>query len=147
MANTPRKLDVWEVFEAIGNAKGKKEKLNILKEHSNRVAVRDVLQGTFDPEIQWNLPAGIPPYTPQVEGPPPPRSLLKEHLKFKYFVKGFRESDDLDSIRRERMFIDILETVDSRDAAILVTMINKQKPEYDGLTEKLVKEAIPGLIP
>jgi hypothetical protein len=146
MANTPRPKDVFEVFEAVAAAKTRKAKVKILQDN-NRMPVRDVLQGTFDPRVQWNLPEGTPPYTPQADGPPPPNTLLKEHMKFKYFVKGNRTSDDLDSIRRERMFIDILESVHCKDAAIMVSMINKQKPEYEGLTEKLVKEAFPDLIP
>jgi hypothetical protein len=68
-------------------------------------------------------------------------------MKFKYFVKGLRESEELNPVRRERMFIDILETIPSKDAAILVSMVNKTKPEFDGLTKKLVQEALPDLIP
>ena len=147
MVNTVRIKDVWEVFDAIGKATSRKAKLEILKENSNRMCIRDILQGTFDPRVKWLLPEGIPPYTPQVEGPPAPKTLIKEHLNLKYFVAHSPLAQDLDSIRRERMFIDMLESVDPRDAAILVTMINKKKPEYDGLTLKLVKEAIPNLIP
>ena len=146
MVGTVRVKDVYEVFEAVASAKNRKAKLKILQEN-DRMPVRDVLQGTFDSRIQWNLPAGTPPYTPQAEGAPTPKTLLKEHLKFKYFVKGLRESEDLNNVTRERMFIDILETIPPKDAAILVSMVNKKKPDFDGLTEKLVKEAYPDLIP
>ena len=146
MVGTVRVKDVYEVFEAVASAKNRKAKLKILQEN-DRMPVRDVLQGTFDSRIQWNLHAGTPPYTPQAEGAPTPKTLLKEHLKFKYFVKGLRESEDLNNVTRERMFIDILETIPPKDAAILVSMVNKKKPDFDGLTEKLVKEAYPDLIP
>lgn len=146
MVNKARALDVYEVFEKIEQAAARKDKIRILKENSNRPAIRDVLQGTFDPNIQWNLPAGTPPYTPQVDGPPAPKTLLKEHMNFRYFVKGLISSERLTTIKRERMFIDLLESIHPRDAEILVSMINKKQP-VSGLTEKLVKEAIPGLIP
>jgi len=146
MVNTVRAKDVWEVFEAISKASSRKEKIKILRAN-NKPAVRDVLRGTFDPVIVWALPEGVPPYTPQPEGPPSPRSLLKEHMTFRYFIKGFPSAENLDQLKRERLFIDLLECVQPKDAAILVTMINKQKPEYDGLTIKLVKEALPDLIP
>lgn len=146
MVNKARALDVWEVFEKIDKAKSRKQKLEILQ-NDQRMVLRDVFRGFFDNKIQWNLPGGTPPYTPQVDGPPPPATLLKEHLKFKYFVKGFSESERLQTVKRERMFIDILESVHPKDAEILVAMINKQKPDYDGLTENLVKEAYPDLIP
>ena len=146
MVATVRVKDVHEVFEAVASAKNRKAKLQVLQEN-NRMPVRDVLQGTFDSRIQWNLPTDTPPYTPQAEGAPSPRTLLKEHLKFKYFVRGLRESEDLSNVTRERMFIDILETIPPKDAQILVSMVNKKKPDFDGLTEKLVKEAYPDLIP
>lgn len=145
MANTVTR-HVWEVLDRVSKGRTRADKIKRLKEYENLMALRDVLQGAFDPRIEWNLPPGTPPYTPQVEGPPPPSTLLKEHLKFKFFVKGLRESEDLMSVKRERLFIDLLESVDPRDAEAVVNMINK-KPPVKGLTEKIVKEALPDLIP
>ena len=48
------------------------------------------------------------------------------------------------TVKREKMFLDILETVHPRDAELLVNMINK-KP-IDGVTKRLTKEAFPDLI-
>jgi len=138
--------EVWEIFEKFEKAKNRKERIQILKENSQHWAMRDVLQGTFDDKVQWNLPSGAVPYTPQAEDAPTPSSLNKTHMQFKYFVSGLRESEDLLNIKRERMFVDMLESIDSRDAAILVSMINKKAPAK-GLTEKIVKEALPDLIP
>lgn len=134
---------VYEIFEKVAKAKARKEKIAILQEN-NIMPVRDVLQGTFDPKIQWNLPAGKVPYEPAPEQSHM-STLLKQHVKFKYFVKGFRESEKLRPLKRERMFLEILEGVHPRDAEILVDMINK-KTSVKGLTEKLVKEAYPDLI-
>lgn len=145
MVETVRLLDVFEVFSEIEKSKNRKAKIKVLQDN-NRMPIRDVLQGTFDDNIQWKLPGGTPPYTPQVEGPPPPSSLIKEHLKFKYFVKGLQVCENLSDLRRERMFIDILESIHPKDAEILVSMVNK-KLEVTGLTKKLVQEAYPDLIP
>jgi hypothetical protein len=145
MVNRAKPLDVFEIFEKVSKAKSRKDKIQVLREN-DIMPVRDVLQGTFDDRIQWNLPGGTPPYTPVVEGPPPPSSLLKQHLRFKYFVKGLRDSENLNSIKRERLFIDMLESVHPKDAEILVSMINKKQP-VSGLTKKLVQEAYPDLIP
>ncbi len=134
---------VFEILEKVSNAKTKKEKITLLREN-DIMPLRDVLRGTFDDAIQWNLPDGVPPYTPNIPESPP-SSLFKQHLKFKYFVKGLRESSGLNPIRRERMFIDILEAIHPRDAEILVEMINK-KSSVKGLTKELIKEAFPGLL-
>ena len=65
--------------------------------------------------------------------------------KFKYFVKGLRESNRLPAVKREKIFIDMCESVHPRDAELLVAMINKEPPTK-GITKELVKEAFPDLI-
>jgi hypothetical protein len=137
--------EVFEILERVEKAKTRDEKIKILRQF-NVMPVRDVLQGTFDDNIQWNLPEGTPPYTPNNEDAPAPSSLRKQHMKFKFFVKGLRESEQLNRIKRERMFIDMLESVAAQDAKLLIKMINKEQP-VKGLTKKLVQEAYPDLIP
>lgn len=143
MAVSARKPEVYEILEKVENAKTKKDKIAVLQ--ANEIMpLLDVLKGTFDETIQWNLPGGTPPYTPNNEESYP-SSLLRQHRNFKYFVKGLRESSRLSPIRRERMFIDILEAIHPKDAELLVSMINKKSP-LKGLTKSLVKEAFPQLI-
>lgn len=139
-----KKLEVFEIFELFEKAKTRKDKISVLQKH-NIMPVRDVLQGTFDDKIVWNLPAGAPPYNQNLPESTP-STLLKQHLKFKFFVKGLVESDRLTKIKREGMFISMLEAVHPEDAKILVSMINKQPP-VKGLTKKIVEEAYPDLIP
>lgn len=143
MAVAARKLEVFEILEKVENAKTKKDKIAVLQAN-DVMPLLDVLRGTFDETIQWNLPGGTPPYTPNNEESYP-SSLLRQHRNFKYFVKGLRESSRLNPIRRERMFIDILEAIHPKDAELLVSMINKKSP-MKGLTKSLVKEAFPQLI-
>lgn len=143
MAITPKRLEVFEIIEQTVKTKSRKDKIKFLQE--NRIsALLDVLRGTYDDAIQWNLPEGTPPYTPQEEGAQP-STLLKYHLNFKYFVKGLRESNRLTNVKRERMFIDMLEAVHPKDADILIAMINK-KNLGRGITKKLIQEAFPDLI-
>jgi len=144
MAIGMKKLEVFEILQKVEKAKSRKEKIEILQKN-NIMPVRDVLQGTFDDRVQWNLPIGDVPYTANsIESYP--STLLKQHLKFKYFVKGLRESDNLSKPKREKLFIDMCESVHPEDAKILVSMINKKAP-VKGLTKKLIQEAYPDLIP
>lgn len=138
-------MEVFEVLDLFTEAKSRKDKIEVLKKYGQNMPVRDVLQGTFDPSIEWNLPDGTPPYTPNNEDTAP-SSLRRQHLDFKYFVKGLLESNRLNPIKRERMFIDMLESVHPEDAKILVSMINKKAP-VKGLTKKIVQEVYPNLIP
>lgn len=143
MAVSAKRLEVFEIFDKVANAKTKKERIDILKQNAI-MPVKDVLRGTFDNSIVWNLPGGEPPYTPN-KPESTPSTLLRQHRFFKYFVKGLRESENLNKIRREKMFIEILESVHPRDAEILLCMINKKQP-VKGLTKKLVQEVFPDLI-
>lgn len=137
-------LQVYEILEKAASKKAKKDKVAVLREHGRNMALRDVLQGTFDERIEWKLPTGYVPYTPAREEAIP-ATLRKEHLKFKFFVAGLRDCERLDSIKREKMFLDIVETIHPKDAELLINMINK-KPPMKGITKALVKEAFPDLI-
>ena len=143
MAITKPAKQVFEILEEAAKKRAKKDKVNALREY-NIMPVRDVLQGTFDDKIQWNLPTGPVPFTPSSEESPP-NSLLKAHLNFKYFVKGLRESSRLTNVKREKMFIDMCESIHPRDAEVIIAMINKESP-VKGITKNIVKEAFPDLI-
>ena len=123
MAVSAKRLEVYEVLERVSKAKTKQERVNILKTHDS-ISLRDVLRGTFDEVIQWNLPEGEPPYTPN-KPESPPSTLHRQHRNFKYFVKGLRESENLNKIKRERMFIEVLESVHPEDAKVVLSMVKK----------------------
>ena len=143
MAVSSKRLEVFEILDKVAQAKTKEERIDILRKNEI-TAVKDVLRGSFDDTIKWNLPEGDPPYTPN-KPESTPSTLLRQHRYFKYFVKGLRESESLSKIRREKMFIEMLEAVHPRDAEILLCMISK-KQAVKGLTKKLVQEAYPNLI-
>ena len=69
---------------------------------------------------------------------------LKHNRKFANWVKG-GPGEKLPAFRREKLFIDLLETVHPKDAELLCNMIDKKQPAK-GITKKLVQEAYPGLI-
>ena len=137
-------LQVYELLEKFEKTKSRKEKIEVLRSYPH-MALKDVLRGIFDDRVQWNLPGGEPPYSASSDESTP-STLLKQHLKFKYLVRGIPTSDELPSIRREKIFLDMLETVHAGDAKVLVSMINKKSP-VKGLTKKIVQEAYPDLIP
>lgn len=137
------KMQVFEILDKATKAKNRDERIKVLQEN-NIMPVLDILRGTFDETIQWNLPAGTPPYTPNDESSPP-STLLKQHLNFKFFVKGLRDSSALGKVKREKKFIDMLESVHPRDAELIISMVNKKSP-HRYITKKLVQEAFPNLI-
>lgn len=137
-----RRLEVYEVFEAITKAKTREEKIEILKQN-NHHAVRDIIKGALDPAIEWNLPKGRPPFT-ENKAESTPSSLLRENQKFTYIVKGGKGEAML-GFKRERLFIGILESIHPQDAELVLKMVEKKMP-VKGLTRKIVEEAYPGLL-
>ena len=136
-------LFIYEVFEKVGKASTKDQKIKILKDNETW-ALKDVLRGIFDERIEWLLPQGAsPPYTP-ADPQSVPQNLLTQNKQFTYFVKGGKGTQ-LPSFKREQIFIRLLESIHPGDAELLIDMINRKAPAKT-VTKKLVEEAFPNLI-
>ena len=133
---------IHEVIDLVAKAKTRDEKISLLKQHETQ-ALKDVLVGTYDSRVEWNLPEGKPPFEPAVEGSVP-SNLLKRTNQFNYFIKG-GTGDTLPAFKREGIFISLIEQVHPADTEIVLKMVSK-KPLAKGLTKKLIEEAFPGLV-
>ena len=132
---------VYEVFEEMNKKTKKADKVKVLKDNESW-ALKDIIRGSMDSTVQWNLPPGAPPYTPALEHNHPANP-LRENKLFKYFVKG-GPGDKLPAVKRESIFIGLIEGVHPTDAELVIAMINKEKPK--GLSKPIVQEAFPGLL-
>ncbi len=103
----------------------------------------DYIRCVFDSRVNFLLPEGRPPFTP-ADAEKVPSSWHKQHIKLQYFVKGLK-ADHILPMRRESMFIGMLESVHPSDAEILVAMVAK-KSTVAGLSVETVKEALPRII-
>lgn len=140
-----KRILVSEVLELVAKTDSKKEKIEILRKH-NSLELRDVLKGAFDESVQFILPKGKPPIDENEKKKYDKTHLVHETKKFRYFVKG-GPGEQVNALRRERMFIDVLYRIDSREADLICKMKDKELDGvYKGLTKKLVQEAFPGLI-
>ena len=68
-------------------------------------------------------------------------SIRKEYTKFYNFIKG--GNDSLSSLRRETMFINILEGLHPLEAEILVLVKDKRLTDRYKITKEVVSEAYP----
>jgi hypothetical protein len=132
---------IYEILFEIGSKKNKSDKINLLKNNESW-ALKDVLKGTFDDRIKWLLPTGEPPYQ-ESEPHNHPSNLIREHKKFRYFAKGGPGSK-LSAVKRESIFIGLIESIHPEDAKIVINMINKMPPK--GISKSIVQEAFPGLL-
>lgn len=136
-------VQVFEIFQKIELETSRPKRLKLMQQYSDVPAFKDILRGMFDDTLEFLLPEGKPPYTPNIPESVP-STLLKKHRQFGYFVKG-GPGTSLPAYKRERMFIELLESVHPDDALLVLAMVGK-KPPFKGLTKKLVKEAFPNLI-
>jgi hypothetical protein len=136
-------FNVRETFEAIGNAKTREEKSDLLLKREN-FATKAILQLNFHPSAKWLLPPGSPPYTPATDGDMTSNSLHYEVKKLDYYTDP--SPHELPMLRRESMFVGLLERLDPEDA-IMIIEVKDKKLSYKGLTYKMVRDTFPDLLP
>ena len=131
---------VSEIFTKINNAKDKPKKIEVLRQYDSP-GMRMVLKGAFDPKIEWDLPPGTPPYIANEAPAGTEHTYLEvEARKLYNFAKGGNAS--LNKIRKETLFIQMLEGLHAEEAKVLIDMKNKTlNKTYKGLTSEMVKEA------
>lgn len=133
---------VYEVIEVAAKQKDRVDKISVLRENETW-ALKDILRGAYDESVQWNLPPGDPPFEKNKERSHP-SNLHKLNKQFTFFVKGGK-GDKMPAVKREAIFIRMLEAVHPTEAEMLLLMKDK-KPLAKGITKKLVEEAFPNLI-
>jgi len=132
------KLSISEIVNKAIELNTKEEKVEWLRENDNS-ALRIVLKYMYNPNIKFLIPDTAPPWKKNdyvdVEG-----MLYKEARRLRIFVEG-GGYDGLDQVKREQLFISLLEDIDNNDAELLCKMIAQK--QLKGLSRKTVQEAFP----
>lgn len=134
---------IYTVLSDIAETKGTNEKIKKLRSAEKINAVPSILRMIFDPTIQFSLPEGVPPYTPQEDMLDNTGGLYRDFTKIKYFME--HPQNTIHQIKRETMFIEMLEALHPKDAELLVAIKDKKLP-FKGITKKLVTDTFPELI-
>ncbi len=159
----------YEVFDAVSKMRSKALKVEALQRY-NDPSIRAVLIWNFDPNVISQLPPGEVPYGntkkdematgtlsdkigdavdkmnemgsnslgSQDQGR---TTIRKEYKMFYNFIKGGNPS--LSGLRRETMFINILEGLHPLEAEILILVKDKKLGEKYKITQEVVAEAFP----
>ena len=134
------KLLMHEVLQKVSNAKTKKEKIDILRQHDHQ-SLRMVIKSSFDANIEWALPEGNVPFT-RNDAPEGTEhaSLSFESRKLYHFIRG--GNNQITQNKRETMFVQMLEGLHQSEADVLVAAKDKKLHQvYKGLSAPVVKEA------
>ena len=137
-------LSIPLIFEDVAKANSFEARQKVLLENES-TPLKELLKYAFHPDIKFVLPLGMPPY--KTIGSPEeynPTYLYPNIRKFYLFVEGGHEG--LTQLRREQLFIQILESLHPKEAEVVIQVKDK-KLNYRGLTYKLVKKTFPEILP
>jgi len=141
--NLPPNPFVSEILALVSKQKTNAKRIEVLREYENQ-ALKSVLIWNFDDTVITVLPAGDVPFKPN-EAPAGTEhtSLRQEHQYLYNFIKG--GNDSLASLRRETMFIQMLEGLHPLEAEILCLVKDKKLQTKYKITKEIVTQAYPDI--
>ena len=139
----PNDALVSEILQKVSSAKTKKEKIDLLQEYNNN-ALRAILIIIFDESLEFLLPAGEVPFTPNDAPVGTEHTRLIQEYKglYRYFKGG---DSSLKGMKREQLFVQLLEGLAEEEANLLVSACNKDIQSKYRVTKAAVAEAFPSI--
>ena len=171
--NLPKKPFVFEVLDLVSKQKSKAKKVEVLKKY-DEFHLRTIFLWNFDTVIQSVLPEGDVPYQSYddqntysgnlttkmqediramhetgsfsmgVSDTQGRTTIRRECKNFYHFVKG--GNDGMNNMRRESMFINILQGLHPLEAEIICLVKDKKLSDKYNITREIVEEAYPDII-
>lgn len=132
-------FEILDEFEKV--PKSDAERAQFLRDHES-TPLKTILQFAFDDSVKSALPPGEPPYTPSVQIDSHLNMYQAARTLYVFCVGG---ADSLTPVKREQLFISMLENVHPEDAKILVHMKDKMLARK-GLKAYVIADAFPGLL-
>ena len=173
LPNLPKKPFVFEVLDLVSKQKTKAKKIEVLKKY-DEFHLRTLFLWNFDTTIESALPEGDVPYQSYgdqtsysgslstkmeediramhetgsfsmgVSDQQGRTTIRREVKNFYHFVKG--GNDAMNNMRRESMYINILQGLHPLEAEILVLVKDKRLSEKYKITREIVEEAYPDIV-
>ena len=171
--NLPKKPFVFEVLDIVSKQKSKVKKIELLKKY-DEFHLRSLLLWNFDTTIESVLPDGDVPYqsyddqntysgtlstkmkediramhetgsfsmgVSDTQG----RTTIRREIKnFYHFVRG--GNDGMNNMRRESMFINILQGLHPLEAEIVCLVKDGKLSDKYNITREIVEEAYPDIL-
>ena len=132
-----------EVLELASKQKTKAKKIEILQEYESD-ALKSLLIWKFDQTVVSVVPEGEVPYKKnEVPIGTDHTSLRREWKNLYHFVKG--GNDKISAIRRETMFIQLLEGLHPDEAEIICLVKDKALEDKYNITYDVVRKAYPDI--
>lgn len=133
-----------DLFTQVNEASTKAERIRILQQYNTK-PLRNLLALAFDKNIELDLPDGAPPYKRDESTPAGMSStdLMNEMRR----VVRTAKSDPLNKVRKEVIFVQVLEGIHYSEADILIACKDKQLSKlYKNINREIVNKAFPGML-
>ena len=132
-----------EILQKVSSAKTKAEKVDILQEYNND-GLRAVLIINFDESLKFLLPEGEVPFTANDAPAGTDHTRLDHEYRglYRYFKGG---DSSIKSMKREQLFVQLLEGLYKDEAEMLVLACNKDLQSKYRVTKQAVSEAFPSI--
>jgi len=171
--NLPNNPLIFEIFDLASKQRSKAKKVEVLQKY-NHDALRMLLIWNFDESVQSALPDGPVPYSGYAEQTTSSgtlstkiteevrrmyeagsfslgasdtdgkTTLRRESKNFYHFIRG--GNNGLTTIRRETMFINLLEGLHPLEAEVLCLVKDKKLTDKYKVTQDVVSEAYPQIV-
>lgn len=134
------KQGLAEILQQVSSKATKKERIEELSRHSDNLPLRTLVVYALHPDVKFLLPKGEPPYKPTNKEEDLQGILIGKVKKLNMFTEkgGYGH---MNQSQREKLFIQLLESVDPDDAKLLVSVKDKKIPY---VTRDTVEKAWPG---
>ena len=137
----PNDALLTEIIQQVSSAKTKKEKVELLTKYNNN-GLRALMIINFDESLKFMLPDGEVPFKRNDAPAGTEHTRLDSEYKglYRYFKGG---DNTLKGIRREQLFVQLLEGLTEDEANLLVSACNKDIQSKYRITKAVVSEAFP----
>ena len=138
---------VSEILTLVEKAKSKEEKKQILLQHKNNHALLFMLCLSYDPNVNWYLPEGSPPFKKEVDKPMGYQQTTIQNELRRFYIWGNPDTN-IPKVKKESLFIEMLEGLHHTEAEIVLACKDKKLFSlYKSVTEDLVREVFPDILP
>ena len=148
----PLKPFAFEIFDLASKQRSKAKKVEVLQKYSD-LSLKIVLKWNFDTSITSALPEGEVPYTgydqQTTKGGTLTTKISQEVRRMHEsgsFSLGSSDQEGHTTIRRETMFINILEGLHPLEAEIVVLVKDGKLEDRYKITKDVVAEAFPDIV-
>ena len=136
---------IHEILELASEQRSKAKRIEILREYRDD-SLTAVLIWNFDERVQSAVPEGQVPYEPNdVPVGTDHTSLRREWKTLYHFIRGGNPT--LSNLRRETMFVQLLEGLHPKEAEIICLVKDKDlESVYPKVTLDVVEQAFPDIV-